>query len=833
MINIELNKYKKLVKKVNKMEDSISRLSNKELQSKTKEFKDRLSKGQTLDDIMIEAFAVVRQASNRILGMRHYDVQIIGGIVLHHGKIAEMKTGEGKTLVATLPIYLNALTGKGVHVVTTNEYLAHRDKELNQPLFEFLGLSVGVILSNMSPDEKRAEYAKDITYVTNSDLGFDYLKDNMVHDIKERVLRGLNYAIVDEVDSILIDDARTPLIISGKGDKPSALFKVVDTFVKSLNSKDYEIDLKISSVTLTESGVLKAEKTFNMRNYSDIEHSDLRHIISQSLKANYIFKKDDKYIVKDGEIVLIDSSTGRISEGRRYSDGLHQAIEAKEGVTIKEDNKTLATITYQNFFVMYNKLAGMSGTAKTEVDEFRYTYKLDVVEIPTNLPIARMDLSDKIYFTEDDKLKAIIKDIKECNEKGQPVLLGTESIKKSEEISKILNELQIEHTVLNAKNHEEEAEIISLAGQKGAVTISTNMAGRGTDIKLGDGVSELGGLKVIGTYRNDNRRIDNQLRGRSGRQGDTGVSQFYVSLEDELIKTFMSEDKHQKILNSSYNEDDCLNDKFTTKLIENCQKKLEGIHFDSRKHTKKYDDAINAQRVHVYDARDNLLKMEDMESIVISTIKDIVPKFIDLRFGDVISTSNTESFDDACQRFKKEIYLETGIEINTDILYTKGISKSIKEFKEYCIDVFIKELESKKDTPNLNYIIKSTFLRIMDSLWIDHLEDVSALRKGMQFAGLKQQDPLVEYIMETNKLFEDFIFTLKLNATFALMRYKYQEFEKLKLDESDNLKVSVVKKCIIHNNNISYESGMVYISGINSIDSEKEVFSNKRKSTLQ
>lgn len=832
MINLELKKYKKLVKKVNKMEDSISRLSNAELQNKTNEFKDRLKKGQTLDDIMVEAFAVVRQASNRILGMRHYDVQIIGGMVLHHGKIAEMKTGEGKTLVATLAIYLNALEGKGVHVVTTNEYLAHRDKELNEPLFEFLGLSVGVILSNMSSDEKRKEYAKDITYVTNSDLGFDYLKDNMVHNLEERVLRDLNYAIIDEVDSILIDDARTPLIISGRGDKPSALFKVVDTFIKSLKNTDFEIDLKDNNVTLTESGILKAEKTFNMNNYADVEHVDLRHIISQSLKANYLFKKDDKYIVKDGEIILIDSSTGRISEGRRYSDGLHQAIEAKEGVLIKEDNKTLATITYQNFFIMYKKLCGMSGTAKTETEEFRYTYKLDVVEIPTNLPVARIDLPDKIYFTEEDKLKAIIKDIKECNEKGQPVLIGTESIKKSEEISKLLLAENIQHSVLNAKNNEEEAEIISLAGQKNAVTISTNMAGRGTDIKLGNGVAELGGLKVIGTYRNDNRRIDNQLRGRSGRQGDVGVSQFYVSMEDELIKTFMRQDRLEKIMNTSYNEEDCLNDKFTTKLIENCQKKLEGMHFDMRKNTKKYDDAINVQRVHMYKERNALLHMDDMHNLVVDNIKSIIPAYIDLKFRDVLATSDTEEFEKSCVRFKKEIQSETGLDISTDLLYGKSINKSIKEFKDYCVDIFIKAFEDKKDIPNFNYIIKSTILRIMDSLWIEHLEDVSALRKGMQFAGLKQQDPLYEYIEETNKLFEDFIFTLKLNTTFALIRYKYQDFEKLKLDDNSDLKVNIVKKCIIHNDNISYESGMVYISGINSIDSEKEVFSNKRKSSL-
>lgn len=832
MINLELKRYRRLVKKVNKIEDSISRLSNKELQNKTLEFKDRLNKGETLEDIMIEAFAVVRQASNRILGMRHYDVQIIGGFVLHDGKIAEMKTGEGKTLVATLPIYLNALTEKGVHVVTTNEYLAHRDKELNQPLFDFLGLSTGVILSNMSPDEKRDEYAKDITYVTNSDLGFDYLKDNMVHDINDRVLRGLNYAIIDEVDSILIDDARTPLIISGRGDKPSSLFKVVDIFVKSLKLKDYEIDLKSNNVTLTESGIFRAEKAFNMKNYSDTEHSDLRHIIGQSLKANYLFKKDDKYIVRDGEIILIDSSTGRISEGRRYSDGLHQAIEAKEGVEIKEDNKTLATITYQNFFIMYDKLSGMSGTAKTEIDEFRYTYKLDVVEIPTNLPIARIDASDKIYFTEDDKVRAIVNDIIDCNKKGQPVLLGTESIKKSEEISKILTENNIKHSVLNAKNHEEEAEIIALAGQKDAVTISTNMAGRGTDIKLGEGVAELGGLKVIGTYRNDNRRIDNQLRGRSGRQGDTGMSQFYVSLEDELVKTFITEDKYQKILETGYSEDECFNDKFTTKLIESYQRKLEGIHFDTRKHTKKYDDAINSQRIHLYKARDELLTMENMELMLVKTIEDIIPSFVDLRFKDVLSINSTEDFDNACERFKKEIYLETGIEISTDILYQKkSINKNLKDFKEYCKDLFLEEVYKKIDTPKFDHIIKSTFLRIMDSLWIEHLEDVSALRKNMQFVGLKQQDPLAEYIIETNKLFEDFIFTLKLNTTFALMRYKYQEFEKINLNDKNNLKVSVVKKCIVHNN-VSYESGMVYISGINSIETEKEIYSDRRKSAL-
>ena len=809
MFNLELKKYLTKVKKINKIEESIAKLTDEELKLKIEEIKSKVQNGESLDNVLEDVFAITRQASNRVLGMRHYDEQLIGGLVLHHGKIAEMKTGEGKTLVATLPICLNALKGEGVHVVTTNEYLAKRDKELNEPLFNFMGMSVGVVLSSMSRDEKREQYAKDITYVTNSELGFDYLKDNMVHNVEDRVLRGLNYAIIDEVDSILIDDARTPLIISTKGDKPSSMFTAVDMFVKNLKEEDYTIDMKIGSVTLNDNGVEKAERIFGMSNYSDVEYADLRHIISQSLKANYYFMKDDKYIVRDGEIVLIDSSTGRISEGRRYSDGLHQAIEAKEGVKIKEDNKTLATITYQNFFTMYNKLGGMSGTAKTEEDEFRYTYNLDVIEIPTHLPVIRIDCPDKIYFSEEHKTKAIIKDIKECYDRGQPVLLGTESISKSEEISSLLNQENIPHVVLNAKNHSEEAEIIALAGQKQAVTISTNMAGRGTDIKLGEGVPELGGLKVIGTYKNDNRRIDNQLRGRSGRQGDPVVYQFYVSIDDELIKTFMHEEKQTKILSKSYGENECLNDKFTTKIIEGCQKKLEGIHFDARKSTKKYDDAINVQRIHVYKERDVLIMNENLLEIIPNTIKDMVPLFIDLRLSEAFNSANIEEFDKKCTEFTREVKKEAGIDIKADMLYSKPTLKNMNAFKEYCTNAFLDEFNKKKEIEGINQTIKSICLKVMDALWIDHLEDVSALRKGMQFAGLKQQDPITEFIIETNKLFEDFVFTLRLDTIFNIMKYKVSEDMIHNSVEPSELQVSIVRRQLIHNDNIIYESGKI------------------------
>lgn len=817
MMNFELKKYKKRVKKINKMEDNLSKLSDEELKQKTDDFRLRLKNGSTKESILIEAFATVREMSKRVLGMRHYDVQLIGGMVLHDGKVAEMKTGEGKTLVATLPTYINALDGKGVHVVTTNEYLAQRDKELNEPLFNALGLSVGVVLSSMSSAQKRNEYLKDITYVTNSELGFDYLRDNRVYRMSDRVLRGLNYAIVDEVDSILIDDARTPLIISEKGEKPSSLFKIVDMFVKSLTEEDYTMERMTESISLSDSGVAKAESLFNMDNYSSKEYSDLRHIIIQSLKANYYFVKDDRYIVRDGEVVLIDSSTGRIAEGRRYSEGLHQAIEAKEGLEIKEDSKTLATITYQNFFTMYNKLSGMSGTVMTEIEEFRETYRLDVIEIPPNLPVIRKDLPDRIYYTESGKIKGIVQEVKESYKNGQPVLIGTESITKSEEIAVLLEAENIPHTVLNAKNHEQEAEIISRAGEKGAVTISTNMAGRGTDIKLDEDALEAGGLKVIGAYRNENRRIDNQLRGRSGRQGDPGSSQFFVSLEDNMIKTFISDRSRQYIYSFGYHEDDFIDDKVVSKAIENSQRRLEGRNYDSRKYVKKYDDAINHQRVHVYGERDVLISEESILESIPAVIKEIISDFIDLRFSDVFQKAKIEEFDKVCNSFKKEIKNDSGIDLVMDMLYGAPTPKTYNVFKEYCINIMLENYQSKKDSENFDAIVKAIFLKNMDKLWIEHLDDVTALRKNMQFASLKQQDPLPEYIMETNKLYEDFMFTLKLDSIFEIMKYKVEEQQIADSTDLDinNLKVNIVKKELIHNGNVSYESGIVYLSSDN------------------
>ena len=814
MINFELNKYRKKVKKIGKLESSLSSMTNEELANKTDEFRRKLEGGSSKDAILVEAYAVVREMSKRVLGMRHYDVQLIGGMALHDGKIAEMKTGEGKTLVATLPTYLNALDGKGVHVVTTNEYLAKRDKELNEPLFNALGLSVGVVLASMSPAEKRSEYLKDITYVTNSELGFDYLRDNRVYRMQDRVLRGLNYAIIDEVDSILIDDARTPLIISEKGEKPSSLFRIVDMFVKSLKEEDYTMEDMTESISLSESGVAKAESVFNMNNYSDQEYSDLRHIILQSLKANFYFMKDDRYIVRDGEIVLIDASTGRIAEGRRYSEGLHQAIEAKEGVEIKEESKTLATITYQNFFTMYNKLSGMSGTAKTEVDEFRETYSLDVIEIPSNLPVIREDLPDRVYYTELAKIKGIVEEVKKSNEKGQPVLIGTESITKSEEISIMLNENGIPHTLLNAKNHEQEADIISRAGQNGAVTISTNMAGRGTDIKLDEDALKAGGLKVIGAYRNKNRRIDNQLRGRSGRQGDPGSSQFFVSLEDNMIKTFMTEKSREYICGLGQDDDSYIDNKIVSKSIENSQRRLEGRDYDSRKYIKKYDDAINNQRVHVYGERDALISEASIVDSVEDIIKDVVSAFIDLRFADVFQKAKIEEFSRICEDFRKEIKKDAGIDLVMDMMYGAPTEKTYNLFKDYCINIMLDNYKSKKDSKYFDGIVKEIFLKNLDKLWIEHLNDVTALRKNMQFAGLKQQDPLPEYIMETNKLYEDFMFTLKLDSIFEIMKYVPQELNTINVSDFniDEFKVDVLKKELIYNDHISYESGVVYLS---------------------
>ena len=580
----EIKKLSKTVDKINALEPQMEKLGDQELKNKTNEFRERLEKGEALDDLLPEAFAVVREASKRVLGMRHFDVQLIGGIVLHQGRIAEMKTGEGKTLVATLPVYLNALTGKGVHVVTVNDYLARRDSEWMGKVYSFLGMSVGLVVHGMEAADKQQAYNSDITYGTNNEFGFDYLRDNMVIYKDQMVQRELNYAIVDEVDSILIDEARTPLIISGVGEKSTQLYYVADNFVKGLkNEVDFTVDEKAHTVVLTEDGVQRAEKFFNIENLADANNIELQHHINQALKARNLMKRDIDYVIKDGQVIIVDEFTGRLMFGRRYSDGLHQAIEAKEGVKIERESQTLATITFQNYFRMYNKLAGMTGTAKTEEDEFRAIYNLDVVEIPTNKPMIRMDHPDAVYKSKKGKFNAVVEEIEALHAKGQPVLVGTISIETSEMLSDMLKKRGIPHEVLNAKYHDKEAEIVAQAGQKGAVTISTNMAGRGTDIVLGEGVKELGGLQIIGTERHESRRIDNQLRGRAGRQGDPGASRFYISLEDDLMRLFGSEKIMKWVETLGMGEDMIISDPMLSKSIETAQKRVEGRNFDIRK----------------------------------------------------------------------------------------------------------------------------------------------------------------------------------------------------------------------------------------------------------
>ncbi|MGL5752038.1 MAG: preprotein translocase subunit SecA, partial [Paraclostridium sp.] len=628
-----LKNIEQIVDEIDAIEDEIRALSDEDLKLKTTIFKNRLAEGETLDNILVEAFAVVREVSRRILGMKQYRVQLIGGIVLHQGKISEMKTGEGKTLVAVAPVYLNALSGKGVHVVTVNDYLAKRDKELMQPVYEFLGMSVGVILQGQQPNERRQQYNCDITYGTNNEYGFDYLRDNMVMKKEDMVQRELNFAIVDEVDSILIDEARTPLIISGPVFQDEKIYRIINVFIKMLLPTDYTLDEKDKTISLTESGIIKAEKFLKVDNLMDIENIELYHHINQALRADVIMKIDIDYVVQNGEIMIVDEFTGRTMEGRRYSEGLHQAIEAKENVEIKNESKTLATITYQNYFRMYEKLSGMTGTGKSEEEEFRSIYKMDVVQIPTNKPILRSDLQDKLYKSEMAKYNAIIKAVDTIHLSGQPVLIGTTSIEKSEILSYLLNKKGLKHELLNAKNHEREAEIISKAGKLGAITIATNMAGRGTDISLGAGdkeeekkVKSIGGLYIIGTERNENRRIDDQLRGRSGRQGDPGVSRFYISLEDDMIKLFGGS-KIQKI-SEQLDESEELTHKLLTKAVENSQKLIESKNFEIRKHVLKYDDVINQQRKIIYEDRRSILTKDSVSIEIKNMIDDICSNII-------------------------------------------------------------------------------------------------------------------------------------------------------------------------------------------------------------
>ena len=747
-----------VVDKIESLDKSMQKLSDDELRNKTAEFKDRLSKGETLDDILPEAFAVCREASWRVLGIKHFRVQLIGGMVVHQGRIAEMRTGEGKTFVASLPAYLNALAGKGVHEITVNDYIAISQSELVGKLYGFLGLTPGCIIHGLTPAQRREAYNCDITYGTNNEFGFDYLRDNMVIYKEERVQRELNFAIVDEVDSILIDESRTPLIISGMGDKSTKFYNVADNFVKSLIAdQDFNIDEKASAVLLTDSGMEKAEKYFGIENYAEAEHLELQHYVTQALKANYTMRLDKDYIVKDNQVVIIDEFTGRLMEGRRYSDGLHQAIEAKEGVKIQRESKTLATITFQNYFRMYNKLSGMTGTALTEENEFREIYGLDVIVIPTNKPVARVDRHDMIYKNAKGKYDAIVEEVMEAHSKGQPVLVGTASVEKSEYISSLLKKKGIRHQVLNAKYHEKEAEIISHAGELGMVTIATNMAGRGTDIKLGEGVLEVGGLKVIGTERHESRRIDNQLSGRSGRQGDVGESVFYISLEDDLMRIFGSEKIQGVIDKLGLQEDEAIESKMVTKAIENAQKKVEGNNFDIRKNLLGYDDVMNLQREVIYKQRAEVLDGKNLKEQIEGMIEEVITSSVNSHLiGEHIDIE-----EDLKELLK---YLE-------DICFPHG-TFTVDELADLSNEEIIKILldkarsiysqrEEEFGQEQMREIERVILLRVVDQKWMAHIDNMDHLKQGMGLRAYKQQDPIQAYQMEGSAMFDEMIQGIK------------------------------------------------------------------------
>ncbi|MEW8956985.1 preprotein translocase subunit SecA [Clostridium sp.] len=796
----EVKRILPLVDKIDSLEDSIKQLSDEELKGKTLEFKNRLNNGETLEDILPEAFAVVREGSSRVLGMRHYREQLIGGVVLHQGRISEMKTGEGKTLVATLPAYLNALSGKGVHIVTVNDYLAKRDKEWMGQIYEFLGLKTGVIVHELNNEERRLAYNSDITYGTNNEFGFDYLRDNMVIYKEEKVQRDLNFSIVDEVDSILIDEARTPLIISGEGDKSTEFYKVADFFVKSLKGEtDYTIDEKAKSVMLTEEGIRKAEKYFHLENYADAENMEIQHHVTQALKANYQMKIDKDYVVKNGEVVIVDEFTGRIMEGRRYSDGLHQAIEAKEGVKVEKESKTLATITFQNYFRMYNKLSGMTGTALTEEVEFREIYGLDVIVIPTHRPIAREDQADVIYKTEKGKYKAIIEEIEKSYEKGQPVLVGTVSIENSELLSSMLKKKGVPHQVLNAKYHEQEADIISHAGEKGMVTIATNMAGRGTDIKLGEGVTEVGGLKIIGTERHESRRIDNQLRGRSGRQGDPGASRFYLSLEDDLMRIFGSEKLQSLVDKLGLEEDEAIESGMVTKAIENAQKKVEGNNFDIRKTLLGYDDVMNKQREIIYAQRSQVLEGENL--------KEQISLMIEETIGAAVKSHISGNEDNFTEELKNLVSYMEDIFVPHNMVKVEELEKLsneeiIDKYEDIAFDIY-EEKERSFGEEQMREIERVILLRIVDTKWMDHIDNMDHLKQGIGLRAYKQQDPTQAYQFEGSNMFDEMIFNIKVDTVKFLMHVqneKAPERERVVKETATNLD-SQGKKVPVKNDN--------------------------------
>ncbi|WP_027307873.1 preprotein translocase subunit SecA [Caloramator sp. ALD01] len=788
----EIKRIMPLVEKIESLEELMSKLSDDELRGKTFEFKQRLEKGETLDDLLPEAFAVVREAAWRTLGMKHFRVQLIGGIVLHQGRIAEMKTGEGKTLVATLPAYLNALTGKGVHIVTVNDYLAKRDAEWMGKIYNFLGLTVGVITHELDSVQRREAYNSDITYGTNNEFGFDYLRDNMVIYKEEMVQRELNYAIIDEVDSILIDEARTPLIISGEGEKSTYLYQVADTFVRTLSKEDYEVDEKQHAVILTETGVKKAESFFKIENYADAENMEIQHHVIQALKAHKLMKKDIDYVVKDGEIIIVDEFTGRLMYGRRYSDGLHQAIEAKEGVKVQSESKTLATITFQNYFRLYNKISGMTGTAQTEESEFREIYGLDVIVIPTNKPVARVDKPDVVYKTEEAKFNAIVNEIVETYKKGQPVLVGTISIEKSEHLSSMLKKRGIPHQVLNAKYHEKEAEIVANAGQKGMVTIATNMAGRGTDIKLGEGVAELGGLKIIGTERHESRRIDNQLRGRSGRQGDPGESRFYISLEDDLMRLFGSEKISNIVERLGMPDDEPIESKMVTNAIEQAQKKVEGNNFEIRKSLLQYDNVMNKQREIIYNQRRQVLEGENLRDTIFKMIEDVIDAAVNSHISD--------------DRHKEEWDLRGLINYFVDV-FNISDKLSVEEFdnlskeeiREKLLGIATNMYENKEkdfEDDKIREIERIVLLRTVDVKWMDHIDAMDHLKQGIGLRAYRQRDPIYEYQIEGMNMFDEMIYSIKEDTLRFLCRLKPEKEvkrERVAKETSTNYDESVKK----------------------------------------
>jgi preprotein translocase subunit SecA len=785
-----------LVDKIEALDKTMQSLADDELNAKTQEFKDRYSKGESLEELLPEAFAVCREAAWRVLGMKHYRVQLIGGIVLHQGRIAEMRTGEGKTLVATLPAYLNAISGKGVHVVTVNDYLASRDKEWMGKIYEYLGLSVGCILHNLNNDERREAYGSDITYGTNNEFGFDYLRDNMVIYKEERVQRPLNFAIVDEVDSILIDEARTPLIISGEGDKSTELYRIADMFVKTLvKEKDYTLDEKAGAVMLTDDGVQKAEKFFGLENYTDAANMEVQHHAVQALKANYHMKLDKDYIVKDGEIIIVDEFTGRLMEGRRYSDGLHQAIEAKEGVKVQKESKTLATITFQNYFRMYTKLSGMTGTALTEETEFREIYGLDVLVIPTNMPMIRIDHSDLVYKSENGKFNAIVEEIAETHSKGQPVLVGTVSIEKSEVISSLLKKKGVPHQVLNAKYHEQEAEIVSHAGEIDMVTIATNMAGRGTDIKLGEGVTQVGGLKIIGTERHESRRIDNQLRGRSGRQGDPGESRFYVSLQDDLMRIFGSERLQSIVEKLGLEEDEAIESKMVTGSIENAQKKVEGNNFDIRKTLLGYDDVMNTQREIIYKQRSQVLEGENLGDEIKEIINEVVASSVDSHISGV-----EDDFESDLQKllvYLDEIYLPKGM-VNIEELKVMSNQEIKDRLLEIAVDIY-KQKEENFGSEQMREVERVILLRVVDTKWMDHIDNMDHLKQGIGLRAYKQQDPVQAYQFEGSEMFNEMIYNIKLDTAKYLYHVQVErapEREKVAVETATNTDDSLPKQPI-------------------------------------